>query len=152
MMQVYRSAQDVFALERAGVRPEDLADDGADLAGKTVRKPWGYEVEMHRSGALSISRLVLNADAETSLHCHTLKSVVLMVESGVVRVETLAISWVLQPGDAVRLQAGVFHRTVNVRGEQAVLIELETPANKRDLVRIDDRYGREGQGYERETR
>ena len=29
-------------------------------------------------------------------------------------------------------------------------MEIETPVNKRDLVRLKDKYGREGKGYESE--
>jgi mannose-6-phosphate isomerase-like protein (cupin superfamily) len=145
MLHVLQLDKDRDALKSAGVDSESLIDDGTDWAGKIVEKPWGYESEIYRAGPVSIWRLVLNPGAETSMHCHTAKETVLIVESGECVLETFAGSKALRAGDVVTINKGAFHRTRAPKG--AVVLEIETPTNKRDLVRIQDRYGRAGQGY-----
>jgi mannose-6-phosphate isomerase-like protein (cupin superfamily) len=139
------TSADIKALEIANVSPDELSDDGEDWLWKTVQKPWGYEVEIFRSGIVSISRLVLNPGAETSMHCHTNKNALLLVEQGECILETLSESKTLREGQMTLINRGAFHRTRTLKG--ATLIEVESPANKRDLVRINDRYGRTGMGY-----
>lgn len=141
-----RSA-DVNALAAVRHNPADLADDGTKWAGVVVTKPWGSEREVYRAGAVSMWQLTLKPKAETSMHCHPNKRTVLIVESGACIVETLAGWHELHAGDIAHIEPGAFHRTKTERG--AVLLELETPPNKRDLVRLLDKYGRVGQGYER---
>ena len=46
------------------------------------------------------------------------------------------------------IDKGVFHQTTATSNSGAFLMEIETPVNKRDLVRLKDKYGREGEGYE----
>ena len=46
------------------------------------------------------------------------------------------------------IDKGVFHQTTAISPKGAFLMEIETPVNKRDLVRLKDKYGREGEGYE----
>lgn len=135
---------DIHALNQAGVSPAVLRDCGTNWLGKIVQKPWGEEVEVYHSGAASIWRLTLNAGCETSMHCHPRKDTVLVVEVGECVVEMLDTFRTLSAGEMVCLQRGAFHRTRTNTG--AVLLEIESPANKRDLVRLNDKYGR-GQGY-----
>ena len=145
MISVNRLLDDVLLLQQSGVNPETLRDDGARWIDKTVEKPWGYEREIYRAGAVSITRLVLNPGAETSLHCHPNKDAVLIVEEGSCILETLVGTVAMDAGESAQIQRGAFHRTRTAKG--CALVEVESPANKRDLVRLNDRYGR-GQGYE----
>lgn len=147
MIIVWRTPEDIGALEQVGAQPEELADDGMDWRGRVVVKPWGHETEIHRAGVLSIWRLTIAPGCETSMHCHPGKHTVLILEQGQAVLETLNGTYDLTPGEAVHVKRGAFHRTRSALG--AVLIEIESPVNKRDLVRIEDRYGRAGQGYER---
>jgi len=45
-------------------------------------------------------------------------------------------------------QAEVFHQTNAISLNGALVLEIETPVNKFDLVRINDQYGRRGKDYE----
>lgn len=134
-------------LLEVGTRP--LEPDTTDYAGRVVEKPWGREWESHRDDACSIWTLQISAGCETSMHCHPNKATVLIVNAGRVRIETLQRCEVFGPGSVILLGKGVFHRTV--AGDDAMVTEIEMPPNKRDLVRIADRYGREGQPYEEAT-
>ena len=147
MIVVERSDLDRDALARLAPRREDQADDGFDYRGVTVAKPWGHEAQLHRGGAVSVWRLTLRAGAETSMHCHPGKRTALIVESGEAVLHTLTRRYDLRAGDFVHIEAGAFHRTETARG--AVLLEVESPPVKRDLVRLSDVYGRQGQGYEK---
>lgn len=129
---------------QAAVPEEVRRDCGTNWLGKIVPKPWGEEVEVYRSGLVSIWRLTLNPGCETSMHCHPGKETVLIVESGEAIVETLGGFQEVKAGEMTHIQRGAFHRTRTNIG--AMVIEIESPANKRDLVRLNDKYGR-GQGY-----
>ena len=145
MLVVERTEADVLALHVAGGAPQRLEHDGAKWAGVRVDKPWGHEVEIYRAGAVSITRLSINPGAETSLHCHLTKDALLLVEDGICNIEFLGHVAILGAGECVHIKRGVFHRTRTEKG--ATVIEVEAPANKCDLVRIGDRYGRAGLGY-----
>ena len=145
MIVAERTEADIAALRAADVDSRELRDDGTSWLDRVVQKPWGAECEIYRAGAVSITRLVINANDETSLHCHPGKAAVLIVESGTCDVAFLDRIVVLSAGESVYIKRGVFHRARTRTG--ATLIEVEAPANKRDLVRIGDRYGRSGMGY-----
>lgn len=129
------------------VDAEDLMDDGTNWEGVRVDKPWGHEVQLYRGPAACFWRLQLEPGSETSMHCHSFKRTALIVESGEVVLQTLTRQFTLRPGDIVHIEPMAFHRSSTQGG--AVLIELESPANKNDLIRYEDRYGRKGLGYER---
>jgi hypothetical protein len=78
------------------------------------------------------------------MHCHTNKTALMIVESGEVRLETLGGESPIN-GSAL-IERGVFHRLKSATG--AVLIEVEWPPNRCDLVRLEDRYSRKTTGYE----
>lgn len=146
MIVVERRNADVRALASVRHDPRQLVDDGRDWKGIHVKKPWGYEVEFSRNGAFSFWRLTISPGAETSMHCHPGKVTVLMVEHGSCIIETLTGAHDLVAGDIAHIERGAFHRTRTTEG--VTLIEVESPPNKRDLVRLEDRYGRQGQAYE----
>ncbi len=52
-------------------------------------------------------------------------------------------------GDAVIVNRKVFHQTVNNSKKDAIIMEIETPNDKGDLIRLFDKYGRAGTGYEK---
>lgn len=144
---VERLIHDEDALKSAGVTASEIQDDGTDWLGKIVEKPWGFESEIYHSEQISIWCLVINPGAETSMHAHPNKLTMLAVEKGECVLETLHRSIPLKAGEWAVIKPGAFHRTRTETG--AEVLEMETPRNKRDLVRIKDRYGRVGKGYER---
>jgi hypothetical protein len=49
------------------------------------------------------------------------------------------------------IRQGLFHSTKATSKNGAFIFEIETPADKHDLVRLEDKYGREGKPYEDST-
>lgn len=145
MIVVVCRPEDRLALARAGGPALQVAQ-ADDYLGKVVKKPWGSEVEIHRGEGVSVTLLNIDAGGETSLHCHTTKFATITVSEGVCELETLRGRFPLKAGQLVRVEPGAFHRLRSEGG--AVVVEMETPPNKTDLVRLEDRYGRQGKGYE----
>lgn len=54
----------------------------------------------------------------------------------------------LFPGQKRMIHRGVWHRTDSCNAEALDLLEVETPSDKHDLIRLDDAYGRAGKPYE----
>ena len=84
--------------------------------------------------------------AETSMHCHPNKKTSLVVLDGTVRCKTLEKVFDFDALEGLMIDKGVFHQTTAISPKGAFLMEIETPVNKRDLVRLKD--GREEEGYE----
>ena len=131
-------------------------DTDQDYSNSIVRKPWGYEYLVYDNGEIAIWMLHIARKRCTSTHCHPNKLTNLILLSG--RLTCSGISWSvdLNPLDVVRIGKGVFHSSCTYSNEEiyppsengAFLLEIESPVDKHDLVRIDDRYGRSGKSYE----
>ncbi len=113
-----------------------------------IDKPWGYEYLMFRNSDVALWYLLLKRDERTSLHCHPRKKTGFVVLAGSVSLCFLNNTSVLQAPANVMIRAGLFHQSVADRGTDVALIEVETPVDKADLVRLDDSYGRQKAGYE----
>lgn len=145
---IKKSKDDQGAL--AALRPEllDLSDDGTDYSKVVVKKPWGYEYLLYGNQDLAVWILFIAPGAETSVHCHPRKHTSLTVLKGEVDFRTLTNSYRKKAGQALLIEEQVFHQTCGVGKDGAYIMEIETPNNKRDLVRLRDRYGRQNMGYE----
>lgn len=111
------------------------------------QKPWGYEFLAYQNENIAIWHLFLDPWQETSLHCHPNKKTGLIVLEGGAQVSFLSGKEKMFAGDKVMIRQGVFHRTKNMTECPLQLFEVETPVDKGDLVRIDDKYGRSGKSY-----
>ena len=120
----------------------------SDYAGRVVVKPWGYEHIIFQNEYVAIWFLMIMKDHATSMHCHPLKKTSLSLLSGKAFCNTFKHRSFLQAGDSVIFDAGVFHSTKAISLDGLMLIEVETPPNKLDLVRLEDGYGRQNSGYE----
>lgn len=109
---------------------------------EVVPKPWGCEYRAFGDEAVEVWYLHLRKDAATSWHLHLAKTTLLIVREGRVRVNNDTLG----PGELKYLPPGMVHRTYAL--EDSWVVEIETPANKGDLVRLADNYGREGAPYE----
>ena len=120
--------------------------------GIKVNKPWGYEFLLFETCEMSIWFLCLNKNSCTSLHCHPSKKTGLIVLNGKCEVEFLSGGKTnLSENDKIMIRHGVFHKTYNTGENLLFLLEVETPKNKTDLVRLEDNYGRAGTEYENGT-
>jgi len=113
-----------------------------------VKKPWGYEYLMYENQFVAVWVLFLNEGQLTSMHCHPLKKTSLIVLSGSVETSFLEQSFLLHELDGLLIDSKTFHSTRAVSPGGAIIMEIETPPNKNDLVRLKDTYGRENKGYE----
>lgn len=142
--------RDLQELANLRIDPQDLQDDHYDYSKVVVRKPWGYEYLIFCNEDIAVWILYLKAGAQTSMHCHPGKKTSLVVLEGSVRCATITESVERSAGEGLLIDKGVFHQTTTVSASGAFVMEIETPVNKRDLVRLKDKYGREGKGYETE--
>jgi mannose-6-phosphate isomerase-like protein (cupin superfamily) len=121
--------------------------EGFDFSKAIVKKPWGHEYLAHNEGAVSAWILNINEGTATSMHCHLNKKTSLILLSGQAELSTLKDKFYLNEGDGFILDKKVFHSTKAIL-DGTVLMEIETPSIKTDLVRLHDNYGRESKGYE----
>jgi mannose-6-phosphate isomerase-like protein (cupin superfamily) len=128
------------------IRFEDFSKDL--YLDAVIDKPWGHEYRIYADMLIDVWKLMLSPGQSTSMHCHPRKETVLMCLGGSLQINFLTRSVRVEAGQFVRIPKGVFHSTDNVGVADAHLIEVETPRNKFDLVRKNDRYGRQGQPYE----
>lgn len=147
MIIVERREADVEALARLAVDLSALVDDGADYRGKLIEKPWGHEHELRATKEFSAWQLRIKPFHGTSLHCHVGKTTMLSVESGIVSIQGLGGCHIVRAGESALIERGTFHSTGCAGGQEAVVVEVEWPPNRRDLVRLQDRYGRVGKPY-----
>jgi len=115
---------------------------------RVVIKPWGYEYLVFENECVAVWFLFIKKGYSTSMHCHPLKKTSLILLSGSAMSNTFNHRNYLRGGDAIILENGVFHSTKSLSEDGIYLLEVETPPNKTDLVRLQDRYGRESSGYE----
>jgi len=109
---------------------------------KVVVKPWGYEFMFYSNEYVAIWLLHIKKGHSTSMHCHALKTTSLALLSGEAECNSLHLSG----GDSLIIDAGAFHSTKAL--DDIFLVEIESPPNKLDLIRLDDKYGRRERGYE----
>lgn len=119
-----------------------------DFGSTLVRKPWGYEYLMYQNDHLGLWLLRLEPGAATSLHCHPRKKTGLVVLSGEAHLSFLNDGVDLKPLSRNMIRPGLFHSTKATSPEGLFLLEVETPREKENLVRLEDNYGREAQPYE----
>lgn len=119
-----------------------------DFQKVVVNKPWGYEYLMYQNGTVGVWYLFIRHGARTSLHCHPRKRTGLILLSGEAAVSFLNDSVTLKPLSKLMIREGLFHSTLACSREGISVIEIETPCDKTDLVRLDDEYGRREEPYE----
>ncbi len=113
-----------------------------------VIKPWGSEYLLFENEFCAIWILNINYMENTSMHCHPQKDTSLVCVNGNISCNTLNDSYKLSALDGVFLNKKVFHQTQSISKDGSYILEIETPVNKFDLVRINDTYGRQGKEYE----
>jgi len=122
--------------------------EATDFEQVIVNKPWGYEYLMFGDDAIGVWCLHINPGERTSLHCHPLKKTGLILLSGEAEISFLNDSVRLRAPDKIMLRAGLFHSTCALSPDGAIVIEVETPRHKTNLVRLEDKYGRRQAPYE----
>ena len=112
-----------------------------------VDKPWGHELIWALSDTYCGKVLFVKAGAALSLQFHNEKDESWLVQSGRAKLELGDVGQrvlseeVIGPGAAFRYLPGTVHRVTAI--EDTTIIEVSTP-HLDDVVRLEDRYGREG--------
>ncbi|MDP2630717.1 MAG: cupin domain-containing protein [Candidatus Uhrbacteria bacterium] len=139
--------KDLVLVENLHVR-KIKKKDIIHFRGGIVSKPWGAEYLCGQNKNVEVWELHIDPQAATSMHCHPNKDTLNIVLEGEVILETIGKKEVLRYGDFKLLKAGVIHKTRNDSSESHVrILEIESPPNKYDLIRVKDDYGRESLGY-----
>jgi len=139
------SKEDIKALKRKNQKPYK----NIDYSKLVVRKPWGYEYLTYQSKKVAVWILCLKKGQQTSMHAHPKKRTSLVVLDGEVTCKSLNQTRKKKTGEAVIIEKKVFHQTSNNSNKDSIIMEIETPNDKGDLIRLADKYGRAGKGYEK---
>ncbi len=119
---------------------------------KVVSKPWGHEYVIYSDKKkIAITFLKINPNKETSLHCHSNKKTGFIILDGIADVQIgIYKSNIFKYGPMSRLvfRSGLFHKLINKNKKPLYALEFETPYNKKDLIRMKDRFGRVNKPYE----
>ena len=113
-----------------------------------IPKPWGYEYLFFESQDIGIWFLNIEYNKKTSLHCHPKKKTGLIVLDGEIDFSFLNNKVNLTKFKKIMIWPGVFHSSKSTSLNDSILLEVESPKDKYDLVRIDDEYNRLNKGYE----
>ena len=113
---------------------------------RRVEKPWGWELVWAETDAYVGKLLFVTAGHSLSLQYHEVKAEAWLVQEGRASLELGEVGGELEiveitPGDAFRYRPGTVHRVTAL--EDLLVVEVSTP-HLDDVVRLEDRYGREG--------
>jgi quercetin dioxygenase-like cupin family protein len=113
---------------------------------RTVVKPWGHELVWAETDRYVGKILHVKAGESLSLQYHEVKDETIMVLSGKIEFEHYGEGeepgkTVLEPRVPFHITPGLRHRMVAI--EDSDIVEVSTPELD-DVVRLEDRYGREG--------
>jgi len=118
-----------------------------DSLHQIIHKPWGFEYLFYQNSEVAIWKLHISEGCQTSLHCHPNKKTGLIVLSGRGELSFFNDTTELNPMSRHIIREGLFHSTRAIGG-QLVMLEVEAPPVKEDIVRFDDVYGRKYKGIE----
>jgi mannose-6-phosphate isomerase len=114
---------------------------------RKVEKPWGYELIWAETDHYVGKVLFVKAGESLSLQFHRVKDESWLVQQGRAKLElgsagdAVLKEEVIRPGAAFHFRPGTVHRVTAL--EDTTILEVST-AHLDDVVRLDDRYGREG--------
>jgi mannose-6-phosphate isomerase-like protein (cupin superfamily) len=114
---------------------------------RRVEKPWGWELIWAETEHYVGKLLFVRAGESLSLQFHREKDESWLVREGRAKVElaqageAVTSAEIVASGAAFRFRPGTVHRVTGV--EDTLILEVSTP-HLDDVVRLEDRYGREG--------
>ncbi len=109
-----------------------------------VEKPWGYELHWAKTDRYVGKIIHVNKGHALSLQYHNMKDETIFLWSGKllfeIEVDGKLVQREMQPGEAVHVTPKTVHRMTAI--EDSDILEASTP-ELHDVVRLEDRYGRE---------
>ncbi len=126
-----------------------MSEEGSDRYGvspRKVEKPWGWELVWAEAADYVGKLLFVRTGESLSLQYHELKDESWLVQEGRARLELGDVGGELEvieiaPGDAFHFRPRTVHRVTAL--EDTLVIEVST-TQLDDVIRLEDRYGREG--------
>jgi len=113
---------------------------------KIVVKPWGSERIFAANRRYAGKLISIRAGETLSFQYHRLKEETIHVLEGILGLETEVegerVSLLLEPGETFHVTPGTRHRMF-ANGGDVLIVEVSSPELD-DVVRLEDRYGREG--------
>lgn len=113
---------------------------------RVVTKPWGSERVFAANERYAGKLISIRAGQSLSYQYHRRKEETIHVLSGTLgfetEVEEQRVQLALAPGETVHVVPGTRHR-MYAEGEDVLVVEVSSPELD-DVVRLEDRYGREG--------
>ncbi len=131
--------------EDTKVGHEDAKARSVSGAVTRVEKPWGYELHWAKTERYVGKLIHVNAGHALSLQYHNRKDETIYLHSGRILFEigdsgTSLERREMRPGDRVHITPRTVHRMTAL--EDSDIFEVSTPELD-DVVRLEDRYGRE---------
>ncbi len=114
---------------------------------RKVEKPWGHELIWAEADDYVGKLLFVKAGESLSLQFHNVKDESWLVQQGRAKLElgsagdAVLKEEVIGPGATFRFRPGTVHRVTAI--DDTKIVEVSTPQLD-DVVRLEDRYGREG--------
>ena len=113
---------------------------------RRVEKPWGWELVWAETESYVGKLLHVRAGQALSLQYHEVKDEAWLVQEGRASLELGDVGGELEtveigPGDTFRFRPRTVHRVTAI--DDLTVVEISTN-HLDDVVRLDDRYGREG--------
>jgi len=109
-----------------------------------VEKPWGFELHWAKTDRYVGKLIHVNAGHALSLQYHNLKDETIYLQSGrmsfEIEIDGVLTKREMQPGQSVHVTPKTVHRMTAI--EDCDIFEVSTP-ELHDVVRLEDRYGRE---------
>lgn len=115
-----------------------------------VLKPWGREGQQFVNPVVDVTRLEIHPGRRTSLHAHLSKWALLVVLGGRCWVTDGRRTRTLGRGEMAFIARGAPHATGNDSSQPVHVLEIESPPERRDLLRIVD-HNNSGPTYEEEV-
>ncbi|MHB8797490.1 MAG: cupin domain-containing protein [Thermoanaerobaculia bacterium] len=113
---------------------------------KVVKKPWGSELIFAANARYAGKLISILAGQTLSYQYHRAKDETIHVLSGTLGMETESngerVLLDLAPGETFHVTPGTKHRMF-AEGQDVLVVEVSSPELD-DVVRLEDRYGREG--------
>ena len=109
-----------------------------------VEKPWGYELHWAKTDRYVGKLIHVNAGHALSLQYHNLKDETIYLHRGLLLFElqqgSELVKREMHPGECVHITPKTIHRMTAITDSD--IFEVSTP-EIHDVVRLEDRYGRE---------
>lgn len=113
---------------------------------RVVPKPWGSERIFAANGRYAGKLIEIRSGESLSYQYHRVKEETIHVLSGILGMETESdgerVLLALEPGETFHVAPGTRHRMF-ADGNDVLIVEVSSPELD-DVVRLEDRYGREG--------